>query len=113
MSKRKNKKSQQAEVVEEEKLLYNAPKVEKVISDSPGLEDDEHPELSPEELERATLAFHTKQDPGGRITREHLKGLSSRCASSSRATSTSGSWKRRTWAPDPSTRTTSATSTPG
>lgn len=75
MSKRKNKKSQQAEVVEEEKLLYNAPKVEKVISDSPGLEDDEHPELSPEELERATLAFHTKQDPGGRITREHLKGL--------------------------------------
>ena len=75
LSKRKNKKSQQAEVVEEEKLLYNAPKVEKVISDSPGLEDDEHPELSPEELERATLAFHTKQDPGGRITREHLKGL--------------------------------------
>ena len=75
MGPRKGKKQVVAEVVEEEKLLYTMPKIEKVISDSPQLEDDVDPVLDPEHEHQATLAFHTKQDPGARLERAHLKGV--------------------------------------
>ena len=75
MSKRKGKKAAAAEVVEEEKLLYTQPKIERVISDSPQLEDDLDPVLDPEHAHDATLAFHTKQDPGARCERAHLRGV--------------------------------------